>query len=607
MGRSSRTKREERARAGPLPAPQGEPRDRSRGRQFALWSIVLALPLVLLAGTELVLRVVGFGHDSEPLFVSTTQQPNYLQANPRVVTRFFTDPAQAPGVSVETAYFAVHKAPGSFRVFVQGESSAAGFPYGLGAAPAGALDRRLEQVFPDREIEVISTAMAAVTSYALVDFADEIIAQQPDAVVIYVGHNEFLGILGVGSTMRLAATPALTRAFLAVRDWRLFQLMSRIFATTQPSAAPTATNTPRESLMARVAGERSITLRSETFTRGVRQFEDNLERLLAKYEAAGVPVFIGTLVSNERDQMPLAVLSGAENDAAGAAKTAYHAAQDAEQAGQYPAALEGYAWARDLDPLRFRAPAVFNEVIRRVAAAHGATVVDVHGAFAAASEHGLIGGRLLLEHVHPNLDGYFLLADAFYDALVASGLPGKPDTEPSEADARAELPVTDVDRYLGDYKTLRIKAGWPFRTAFEEPHLPVPASEGERLAQELYFERTSWAEAQAALRQHFRETGDLGGYAHVTLVLADAFPFDDSLQFDTAAALIQLGRPREALRYSRRAIELAPRNVNHWLVHAHGLLLGSRREEGRQALEHVLMLEPGNATARQVLGELASE
>ena len=56
--------------------------------------------------------------------------------------------------------------------------------------------------------------------------------------------------------------------------------------------------------------------------RGARQFQDNLGRLLGKYQSAGIPVLIGTLVSNERDQAPLAVLSGAETDAAGAADRA---------------------------------------------------------------------------------------------------------------------------------------------------------------------------------------------------------------------------------------------------------------------------------------------
>ncbi len=573
------------------------------GRRALFWIILLALPFVLIGGAELALRLAGFGQDREPLFMASPSQPDYLQANPRVVTRFFTDASQAPAVSIETAYFRSQKQPGTFRVFVQGESSAAGFPYGLGAALAGVLDQRLERAFPEREIEVISTAMAAVNSYALVDFADEIIAHEPDAVVVYVGHNEFLGILGVGSSMRLAATPGLTRMFLAARDLRLFQLMARAYARWRPdSSAPTPA--AGDSLMARVAGERSIALNSETYRRGIRQFEDNLDRLLARYQSAGVPVFIGTLVSNERDQPPLAILAGAEGDAAGAAKTAYHAAQDAEGAGQHAAAREGYAWARDLDPLRFRAPAAFNDIVRRVADAHHATVVDVHASFTGASEHGLIGGRLLLEHVHPNLDGYFLLADGFHDALLASKLLPAPDAPLSDEDARAGMPVSDVDRYLGDYKVLRIKAGWPFAPSYRSPSLPPPASEGARLARELYHERITWAQAQDALRQHYRAAGDVRGYAHVTAILADAFPFAGSLQFETAAALIEIGRAREALRYSRRATGLEPRNVNHWLVHAHGLLLAGREAEGREALAQVLALEPGNATARQVLADL---
>ena len=573
---------------------------------MALWIIVLALPFVLLGGTELALRLAGYGQDREPLFISSPQQPAYLQANPRVVTRFFTDPAQAPNVSIETAYFPVRKGPGTLRVFVQGESSAAGFPYGLGAALAGVLDQRLEREYPEREIEVISTAMAAVNSYALVDFADEIIAQQPDAVLVYVGHNEFLGILGVGSAMRLAATPGLTRAFLAVRDWRLFQVLSRAYARLRPATVP-ARPAAGDSLMARVAGERSIPLKSGSFDRGLRQFEDNLGRLLAKYRAAGVPVFIGTLASNERDQVPLAVLAGAGTEAAGAARTAYHAAQDTEAAGNFAAARDGYAWARDLDPLRFRAPSAFNDVIRRVASRHGASVVEVQTAFAAASEHGLIGERLLLEHVHPNLDGYFLLGDAFYRALLAHGVAGAPTAELSEADARAWMPVSDVDRLLGDYKVLRIKTGWPFSTSPQAPALPAATSEGARLAQELYHERTTWPEAQDALRRHYHAAGDRHGYAKVTLILADGLPFAAALQYDAAAALIEIGRPREAVRYSRRAVQLEPRNANHWLVHAHGLLLTGREDEGRAALQTVLELEPGNATARQVLGELAQQ
>ena len=608
MGRKSRAKREREAEAEDLvdrtDASEG---NAASGRRVAiLWVIVLALPFLLLGGAELALRLGGYGHDREGLFVPSPAHPDFLQANPRVVTRFFTDPAQAPSVSIETAYFRRQKQAGTFRVFVQGESSAAGFPYGLGASLAGVLDQRLERAFPSREIEVISTAMAAVNSYALLDFADEIIAQQPDAVIVYVGHNEYLGILGVGSSMRLAATPGITRAFLAARDWRLFQVMSQVYARLRPTAA-VAPGTAGESLMARVAGERSIALQSDLYRRGVEQFESNLERLLERYRRAGVPVLIGTLASNERDQSPLAVLAGVESDAAGAARTAYHAAQDADEAGNFAAAREGYAWARDLDPLRFRAPAEFNSIVARTAKAQGARVVDVQSAFVAASPNGLVGQSLLLEHVHPNLDGYFLLADAFFSTLVANGLPGAPEVDLTTAEARAGMPVSDIDRLLGDYKVLRIKSGWPFSDGRTTVTLPAPASEAERLAQELYHERISWPEAHDRLRRHYREQGDRAGYAHVTAILADAFPFTGSLQFETAAALIELGRPRDAVRYSARGTGLEPRNVNQWLVHAHGLLLAERERDGRAALQQALALEPGNPTARKVLDELGVE
>jgi lysophospholipase L1-like esterase len=605
VGRKSRAKREA-VPAQSVTASQVEGTPPKSPRRALLWVIVLLVPVAVLGGVELALRATGYGRGLEPLFIASPQQPDYLQANPRVVTRFFTDPTQAPAVSIETAYFRRHKPAGTFRVFVQGESSAAGFPYGLGASLAGVLDQRLERAFPSREIEVISTAMAAVNSFALLDFADEIIAQQPDAIIVYVGHNEFLGILGVGSSMRLAATPGITRAFLAARDWRLFQVMSQVYARLRPAAA-VASGAAGESLMARVAGERSIALQSDLYRRGLRQFESNLGRLLEKYRRAGVPVLVGTLASNERDQSPLAILAGVESDAAGAARTAYHAAQDADEAGNYPVAREGYAWARDLDPLRFRAPADFNSIVAQAAEAKGARLVDVHGVFVAASPNGLVGESLLLEHVHPNLDGYFLLADAFLSALIANGLPGEPEVNVTTAEARRAMPVSDIDRFLGDYKVLRIKAGWPFSDGRIPVTLPAPASEAERLAQELYHERISWPEAHDRLRRHYQAQGDRAGYAHVSAILADAFPFTGSLQFETAAALIELGRPRDAVRYSRRGTELEPRNVNQWLVHAHGLLLSERERDGRAALEQALALEPGNRTARRVLDELGAE
>ena len=331
---------------------------------------------------------------------------------------------------------------------------------------------------------------------------------------------------------------------------------------------------------------------------------DELGALLQKYATAGIPVFIGTVASNERDQAPLAVLAGVAGEATGTSKTVYHAAQDAESIGDLPGARDGYAWARDLDPLRFRAPSGFNATIGELARRHAATLVDVHDTFVRASPNGLVGSTLMLEHVHPNLDGYFLLADAYFDAMVREGVPGRPEVDVPDAQARREMPVSEVDRWLGEYKVERVRSAWPFVTHGSVPGLPAPRSEPERIAQALFRQRIDWTQAQELLRRHYLAAGDTAEYARVTAILADAFPFTGTFQFDTAAALISLGRPQDALRYSQRAVDLEPRNVNHLLVRAHALLLNGRLDEGRRTLRQVLELEPGNPTARDVLQQL---
>ena len=53
-----------------------------------------------------------------------------------------------------------------------------------------------------------------------------------------------------------------------------------------------------------LAGDRRVPLESPLYERGLAQFRANLAAILSGYRARGVPVLIGTVVSNERDQPP---------------------------------------------------------------------------------------------------------------------------------------------------------------------------------------------------------------------------------------------------------------------------------------------------------------
>ena len=162
-------------------------------KKLHFYLILIILPFILLFLLELVLRLSSFGHEY-PLFIERTAtknlQPLYLQPNPKVINRYFADEKLAPKVSPDTVYFKKIKNKNSFRIFIQGGSTAAGFPYGRWSSLQGMLEQRFKRLYPNKEIEIINTAMAAVNSFTMLDFVDEIIEQQPDLVLIYAGHNE---------------------------------------------------------------------------------------------------------------------------------------------------------------------------------------------------------------------------------------------------------------------------------------------------------------------------------------------------------------------------------------------------------------------------------
>lgn len=568
---------------GAAPAPG--PPSRRRRRIYA--AVTILSPLVLLLVVEAGLRLGGYGQ-TFPLFVEDRGSGGWRIANAEVIRRFVADPARAPRVGIRPVAFRAAREPETYRVVVQGGSTAAGYPYGYGASPAGMLQQRLQRTFPERRIEVITTAMSAVNSYTLLDFSEEILEQRPDAVVIYAGHNEYLGVLGVGSSFSAGRRRPLVLAFLATQEVRLLQLGRRTLSAASAAFAPDAEPRDRRTLMQRVVAEDRIAYGSSLYRRGLAQYRDNLRALLARYREAGVPVFVGTLVSNERDQPPFvsghrsgvdlgawrrrfdAGLRALEADQPESALRAFDDAialddlyADAhfgrgralEALGRHGEARAAYLAARDRDELRFRAPGEANAILREVAAAEGAHVVEVEAAFTAAAVNGIVGRELMLEHLHPNLAGYFVLADAFYDALHEHGAVGPWPGPVSEEQARRELPVTEVDRLYGEYRIRHLTAGWPFSQGSGRWEPPPPLDRVERIAQGYYRGTYPWPDAMRELLDHYRREGETAEAARVAALLADAFPYRAEDQ-RTAADLLRRAGRRDHAVYLRRVGEV---------------------------------------------------
>jgi len=558
---------------------------RNKGQQpLVFWMIALLLPLMFFGLMEASLRVFGYGRDL-PLFISNPAQPAYMLPRPDIIQRYFSAHTKIPKVSLETNFFLKDKPQNGYRVFVQGGSTAAGFPYGLGASLAGMLDNRLKDSLPKQHVEVINTAMSAVNSYTVLDFADEIISQQPDAILIYMGHNEYLGILGVGSAYSGSFFNGSTLLFLKLRSLRLFQLLQDTYAYFQHNQGEDKTQPDNNrTLMATVAKYKNIPYGSAMYHAGLSQFETNLGLLLDKYAAAKIPVYLATIASNVKDQKPFAsdtpntdfypqtreisqlLETGESTQATKLIKNIAQSQpfqQNAEAqfalanlhyvTGDFGEAGKLFDRAKDLDLLRFRAPEALNKIIQKYSSRYdNVTLVDVQQRLKQSSKDGLIGHNLMLEHLHPNVQGYFLLADTFYQSLAKNSQHMDWRTV-SIQQAWQARPIIPSEEYHGFAKILQLKTDYPFTDTPIELALPPPQDWQQQLGQQYFSKRIDWLTMMRRALAGYQNRKDEDMILKTAQLLADALPQDAQLNQMVADLFRQKKRYHLAIHYYLRA------------------------------------------------------
>jgi lysophospholipase L1-like esterase len=543
--------------------------------------IAILAPFVLLLIVELSLRWFGYGHPTS-LFVKDPDDATCWVMNPYASARFFSDSANATKGNIEP--FPIEKAPNTFRVFVLGESTTAGYPYMHNGSFHRWLQYRLMRELPEKNIEIINVALTAVNSYTVLDFGKEVLHYQPDAVLVYVGHNEYYGALGVGSSSRIANNYYLVQAVLKLRQLRLVQWMTAVIRKlTSLFSGDKNRIDQRDNLMKRVASKQEIAYGSDDYTTGIRQFERNMDELCQAFAAARIPVFLSTVVSNEKDQRPFisdTLTAGqplhlsAPPEASGAsgpselygpassvlsANAAYRQADSAFAAGDYATAKRRYVCAKELDLLRFRAPEAINTAIRALTKKYeDVHLVDAYALFEQQEPKGILGNETLLEHVHPNLYGYALLSEAFYQSMKQQGLV-RPDgdRELSFSTLLSEMPVTRVDSLYGAWRIMMLKTGWPFNQ-------PIPAgykrgnSVEEEIAGALSVDRITWTTAMDQLFKYYMRINDKRGALKATEAVLLEHPRNVLYYIYSGRLNFDLGRYDDALFYFKKAWTLEP-------------------------------------------------
>jgi tetratricopeptide (TPR) repeat protein len=397
------------------------------------------IPLLVLGGIELGLRLGGYGYDTGFFRRIQINGHNFYVPNEKFSYRFF------PPAIARTAplfRFAAEKATNSHRIFLFGESAANGDPdptYGVGRYLAILLRER----YPGTDFQVIGVALTAIDSNVILPIARDCAQHQGDLWLIYMGNNEMVGPFGAETSYGLRA-PSLgvIRTILAIKNTRIGELFDAFIRRLSSS-------TPKEWVGMKMFLNGRIGYDDPARLRAYANFKGNLEDILRTAQRAGVPVILSTVAVNLKDCAPFASIHavGLDKNQESAWNKIYEEGVDLETAGSYGEALALYRKAAEIDPqfadlqfrmgrcdlaltnddqarrdfelardydaLDFRADTRINSAIKEAASRHagqGVFLLDAASALAQSSPDGIPGLELFYEHVHLNFAGNYLLA-----------------------------------------------------------------------------------------------------------------------------------------------------------------------------------------------------
>lgn len=572
----------------------------SGGKAAAFLAITLALPFVLLGLLEAGLRVGGYGGDMSAFEVPAALRGAYKVPGENVGRRYFPQerfPPSPPGDA-----FLVNKPAHSLRIFVLGESSAAGFPYPPNGTFARVLRDALTDVLPHDTVEVVNMGMAATNSYTIVDLAGDVIDQKPDAVIIYGGHNEYYGALGAGSTESLGPIPGLVRLYLKLQRFKTFLLLRNATNAVVRTVRGGRTEKDIEAdatRMESIVSDQRITLGGKTYERGLRQYESNLRVAIGEFRRAGIPVFIGSTPSNVRDVAPFGPAAVPPDTSA---TIVFDSARAVLARGDSIRAAGMFAQARDLDVIRFRAPSDFQGVVERVARETGSVYVPVAEGIAAASTYRIPGSDLFLEHVHPNQKGYVLLARMYFDAIQRAGFLGRTAELGRFAgwDAyTARMRLTELDQRIAYHTVKTVTTRWPFLPVAQQLDYRGtyrPTDFLDSVAFTVSRGGLGWPQAKVILARRYSRLGDVDhAVAEYEGLIRDEPGVEDAWRL-AGRALLEANQPQRARPYLERAYALKPTGFTAFAL---GVMAIQDKNPQRAIalLQQALELDPGNVAA----------
>jgi tetratricopeptide (TPR) repeat protein len=508
---------------------------------FWFYLIIIIIPILFFTFLEIGLMISNYGRNDEQ-WISITDTKQML--NPDVGGRYFFNTKNFPQSNNEA--FDKIKKRDAFRIFVLGGSSAAGFPF----SPNGTFSRyirdRLELLYPEIPIEVVNVAITATNSYTIRDLLPGIVEQQPDLILIYAGHNEYYGALGVGSTENIGNSREFVHFLIWLNKFKTVEFFRNVIQSAGNLFSSDLVHDTKRggTLMARIVKDQLITFNSDAYNTGINQFKGNLEDIFQMAGEANIPVAIGTLVSNLKDQKPFVSVNTANQESA---DTIFEKGQQKYKLQEYHSADSLFRIAKDLDALRFRAPEKMNLIIKELADKYKCGIVNLDSAFNAESPDGIVGNNLLVDHLHPTLSGYFLMGRIYFDEMKKLNyLPQSPSKNMSDSEQDSivisNFAFSRLDSVVAAIRLVGLLNDWPF---VDNPDFSFLndldlKNRIDSIAYGIAVENKNWEIGHRQAAEFYLADADYQNFAKEIGVLTSQYPFKLSLYDQASVELLNV-------------------------------------------------------------------
>jgi tetratricopeptide (TPR) repeat protein len=296
--------------------------------------------------------------------------------------------------------------------------------------------------------------------------------------------------------------------------------------------------------MAQIVKDQLITFKSENYFTGINQFKGNLEDILQMAGESDIPVIIGTLVSNLKDQRPFVSEISTNQESA---NTIFEKGQQKFKLQDYHSADSLFRIAKDLDALRFRAPEKMNLIIKNLAEKYNCGIVKIDSVFNASSPEGIVGNNFLVDHLHPSLEGYLLMGSLYFEVmkklnyLPQSSINNISDFE-LDSTVISNFAFSRLDSIVSGIRLVGLLNDWPFVDNPDFSFLNDLALKNsiDSIAYEIAVENKNWEIGHREAAQWYLEKEDYLNFAKEMKVLASQYPFKLSFYDQASVELLNV-------------------------------------------------------------------